>query len=256
VLILYHLAIFEANKHPDLHLLAIAKLIIGVALCFFGGYFSSLVAVVEAFSQGGGRQVMQNLRTLHEAIHPAKIRDQTTNIRTAMRVSDPQLVQQSVLAVYTACTSALVAVKLKNGRLFTLGSSIGEHIDRPAQKYIVPSLVHHASTEASTWIPMAVHLICRFAGVLLSYPVQLYLGILATAVRGGHYIMDSVTELLTARGVDMNFSQVILDDLLVGGVVALGLSFQLAHVLPFFVKLVLSPALAAEYVLTTAIEIV
>jgi hypothetical protein len=253
---LYRLAEFESSKVPQYHLGAVTRMMIGVGLCFFGGQFSTFVAFLEAFVQGGGKTMFANLRTLHDSIHPVQVRDQGSHVRTAMKVADPILVQQSVLGLYTASMSALVAVKLANGRLFALGGAIGEHIDRPVQKYIVPSLLAHASPEAAAWIPMASHYTSRALGVLVSAPVQKHLGVIATAVRGGHMIMDNLDELLLARGVELNFSQVLLDDVLVGSIIALGVAFQFAAKLPGMVMLLLAPALIVEYLLTSAIQMV
>jgi hypothetical protein len=101
---------FEANKYPELHLVAMFKLVVGVLLCFFGSHFSSVVAFAEAFSQGGGKELMENLKSLHDAIRPAVAHsdDDAKTMRVAMRIADPTLATRSVIGMYTACMSALV----------------------------------------------------------------------------------------------------------------------------------------------------
>jgi hypothetical protein len=103
---------------------------------------------------------------------------------------------------------------------------------------------------------MAVHLMCRFIGVMVAFPLQMYLGVIVTSVRGGHLILNNLDELLLARGVQMNFAQKMLDDIVVAGIIATGMSYQFAAPLPTFLKVLLAPLLVAEFVLTTAVVMV
>ena len=171
-----------------------------------------------------------------------------------MRVADPRLAQQSVMGLYSATMSAIVAVKLHNGRLFALGSSVGEHIDRAAQKYVVPSLVLHASKDAAVWIPLATSLVARGTGVLVCAPIQRRLGIVATAMRGAHMIFDGAQEIAQARGVPG--ADLLAAELVIGAIMVSGISFQMAVVTPTALKVLLAPLLAVEWGLTTAVIIV
>jgi len=78
---LYALAKLEIAKRPELHIVAVVRIVVGVLLCFFGCLFSSVAAIVEAFHAGGGQQVRDNLHALHEAVQTVKVNEDGTHIR-------------------------------------------------------------------------------------------------------------------------------------------------------------------------------
>jgi len=173
-----------------------------------------------------------------------------------MRVADPRLAQQSVMGLYSATMSAIVAVKLHNGRLFALGSSVGEHIDRAAQKYVVPSLVLHASKDAAVWIPLCTSLLARGTGVVVCAPIQHRLGIVATAMRGAHMIFDGAQEIAQASSGGLPGANLLAAELVIGAIMVSGISFQMTVATPAALKLLLAPLLALEWGLTTVVTIV
>ena len=180
---------------------AVFQMFTGFILIFFGGFFVVTVALIEAFKQGGSDTMFENLATLQEEIKAVKeanedddmldedgdgipdvkqiTKDQLAKrkLRVALNAMDPLVVQAALANLWTATLSACATVKLQFARTIALGVSIGNYINRPVMRYIVPLLEAFTDKTYHKWYPTLFSYICRSIGASIAFQIQRILSV-------------------------------------------------------------------------------
>jgi hypothetical protein len=260
---------------------ALVGMFTGFMLIFFGGFFIVTVALVEAFKQGGSDTMFENLDLLSKQIkvvqeaseHDDKVdedndgvadvlqisKDQLAQrkLRLALTAMDPNVVQAALGNLWTATLSACASVKLQFARTIALGVSIGNYVNRPVMRYLVPLLEAFTDKTYHKWYPTVFSYICRMIGASIAFQIQRILSTVSTAVRGGNMMIDHFAAFCESQNLHY-LSDGYLDDILAWALVALGIYSQLFlfTYLPFIIKLAFFPAFITEWILTTLVTTV
>ena len=189
------------EKVRDYNPEAIVGMITGFLLVFFGGFFVVTVAMVEAFRHGGSDALFVNLNILREQIKVVEKANEEDNkvdedgdgipdvqeissnqlatrkLRVALGAMDPFVVQSALANLWTATVSAAASVKIKFARTIALGVSIGNHLYRPVERYIIPLLENYTEKTYHKWYPPIFSYICRLIGASIAFQIQRVLSV-------------------------------------------------------------------------------
>jgi hypothetical protein len=186
---------------------ALITMFTGFMLIFFGGFFIVTVALVEAFKQGGSDTMFQNLAVLQEQVRAVQAandqddkldedgdgvpdvmqitKDQLAQrkLRMALGAMDPIVVQAALGNLWTATLSAAASVKLQFARTIALGVSIGNIMNRPVTRYVIPLVEAFTDNTYHKWYPAFFSYICRVIGASIAFQIQ---RILSVSCFGGY----------------------------------------------------------------------
>jgi hypothetical protein len=260
---------------------ALVGMFTGFMLIFFGGFFIVTVALVEAFKQGGSETMFENITLLQKQVHAVQVANEADDkkdedgdgvadvlqitkdqlaqrkLRLALGAMDPHVVQAALGNLWTATLSACASVKLQFARTIALGVSIGNYVNRPVMRYLVPLLEAFTDKTYHKWYPTIFSYVCRMIGATIAFQIQRVLSTVSTAVRGGNMMIDHFADFCESQNLHY-LSDGYLDDILAWALVAVGIYSQLFlfTYLPFIIKLAFFPAFLAEWILTTLVTTV
>lgn len=180
---------------------ALVQMFTGFMLIFFGGFFVVTVAMIEAFKQGGSDVLFENVKLLQEQIKAVEAANQADDkvdddgdgipdvlqitkdqlaqrkLRVALNAMDPFVVQSALAHLWTSTLSACATVKLQFARTIALGVSIGNHLNRPVMRYIVPLVEAFTDKTYHKWYPAVAAYICRMIGASIAFQIQRILSV-------------------------------------------------------------------------------
>jgi len=246
----------------------------GVVLTLFGGQFATTFAFAEAFQQTGWESLLQNGRLIRDQLAVAKValaeddlvdedKDGTADtsvlpadqlaarkLNVFLRSVDPEIVQKALSALWLGFLSASAAVKLKFANIIALGASLGEFLDKPAQKYLLPKLIEVLDPKYHKWLPSFIGYLCRMIGVSIAFRLNRILATISTAIRGGDILLANIALLCRKRGIEF-LTNGPADEMVTFGVVATGVYAQLfGPQSSVLVRLALFPLTITEQLLT------
>jgi len=260
----------KQDKDFDEHL----GMFVGAVLTLFGGQFATTFAFVEAFQQTGWESLMENGRIILEQLRNAKNaiqeddlvddnRDGVADVSVLpadqlaarkfnvfLSSVDPDVFHKALSAMWLGFLSASAAVKLKFANVIALGASLGEFIEKPAQKYLLPRLRESLDARYHKWLPSVIGYVSRMIGVSVAFRLNRVLATISTAVRGGDMLLSNFALLCRKRGMEF-LTKGPVDEMVAFSVVAAGIYAQLfGPQSSFLVRLALFPLAITEQILT------
>jgi len=199
---------------------ALIGMFTGFMLIFFGGFFIVTVALVEAFKQGGSEALFENLGKLSKQIKAVQhanaeddkkdedgdgipdvlqiTKDQLAQrkLRVALTAMDPIIVQSAFGNLWTATLSACASVKLQFARTIALGVSIGNYLNRPITRYIIPLIESFTDKTYHKWYPVVSSYVCRMVGASIAFQIQ---RILSVSTRTSLFSSSSPSSLSSSK---------------------------------------------------------
>jgi len=247
---------------------------LGVILTLFGGQFANTFAFFEAFKQSGFKDLVEHGRLIKEQINraeyaveeDAKLDEDRNGIADVLELSpseaaerkvqvfvknvDPEVVRKALSALWISFLSASAAVKLKFATIIALGASLGEFLDKPVQKYLLPRLKQILDLKYHKWLPSALSYLSRVIGVALAFRLNSVLATVATSIRGGELLLQSINSLCVKRNMQF-LTKGPADEMLALSVVACGVYAQLVGPKSsLLVRVALFPLTLSESLLT------
>lgn len=180
---------------------ALIGMFTGFMLIFFGGFFIVTVALVEAFKQGGSETMFENIEILSKQVKAVQVANEEDDkkdedgdgiadvlqitkeqlaqrkLRLAMNAMDPFVVQAAFANLWTATLSACATVKLQFARTIALGVSIGNYLNRPVMRYVVPLIESFTDKTYHKWYPVVASYVCRMIGASVAFQIQRILSV-------------------------------------------------------------------------------
>lgn len=278
---LYEKALVEYEKLRPYKLDLLLPGLVGLILCFFGGSFLTLIAAVEAYRMVGFESTYNALHQLYEDFHKvveANKKDDSVDadgdgVKDVKQISHAQLVKRKTLVFLRTIDPNRVAVavaginagflavcatlKMKFARTITLGNAIGESLERPAERYLVPLLEKVIPEEYHRWIRPSIQYSVRTAAISIAWVVQRVISAFHSAIRGGLMFSRNILEYLNVMNIyHVDHEKTYIDELVGYGVALLGLFFQLSRgfSLPFPLNVLLFPFTLIEYFLIWAVN--
>jgi len=252
-------------------------MIYGLIVAFCGAHFAALVAVIEAFKQTGAfKKIGACLSELYESFQKLHLENEKDNSvdedgngvsdvdemsngelflrKTAlvMRSVDPNKVNKALGGLYTGFLAAVMVVKFEFAKTVTLGSSLGDFMERSVRIVLDPLLDMTLPEEYHGWIELLTKYICRMIGVCIAWTIQFYESLLHCAVSGSLIFSRALVAFLNMREViHVNIDETYMDEIIGWSIAFLSIIVQASTGFKLFFpfNVLLSPLLGAEWTL-------
>jgi len=209
-----------APFHPHL----LAQMFFGIVLMFFGGFFMTLIACIEAFRLTGYTPIMKALQLLwadYKKVKAASDKDDeedldgdgvpdvqqisakdlaSRKILVFLKSCDPTKISEATGGLYVGLVGVLATLKLQFARTITLGATIGEIISKPAIKFGHPILCAVVPVDYQRWIDVIIMYICKSIGVSIAWNLQRIISSVHSAMRGAQMFTEAFAEFTAAFG--------------------------------------------------------
>lgn len=203
-------------KLDQWHADVLFKCILGACMLFFGGYFPTLIAAVEAYRICGWKTTKQCLLDLYESYKVAKEASEKDDkldenkdgrpdvlslsgkelaarkLKVAMKATDPDKVMSATIGLWAGFSAVAATLRMKFARFITLGGAIGDTVTSfllptvgPPAKKIVPMEYHK-------WVDPGLSVVGHGFAILVSYLVQRIIGTIHSAIRGAEMLCGAL----------------------------------------------------------------
>lgn len=257
----------------------LTQCITGFVMMFFGGFFMTTIACYEAVNQSGGEQLWYNLDKLRgQAIKVADANkkddlrdDDGDGIADVKQITESELGRRKFLLFLTACDPGVVnealhglylillavAATLRSqfARVISIGSSIGDVIEKSFAKFVLPQLEEQTPDEYKSWMKYVGVYLSRFIAVAISFRIQTYLATVHSAYKGAREFVEGLNSLAKSQGKGY-LTEGYFDEALAFLLAVAGVYLQLVFwsELPAVIKILFFPAFFLEGVLKALVS--
>ena len=259
-----------------------APALIGFFLCFFGGYFATLTAAVEAYRITGWTStkealvvVWRNVERAQEASAKDDELDEDGNgipdtqeittkelvvrkIGVVAKAVDPEQVGEALSAVYMGFVAVTATLRVHFAACVSLGVAVGDILNNIVDENLTPVLMMSTPKEYQKWVGPGVRYGCKVIGVVAAWMVQQAITAYHSATRGAQLFARGLLTYLVRHGylgsnaIDekgsvFNFAIFVLA--MTGFYSQIMYGFRL----PFPLNLVLIPVRLVEFALRVAV---
>lgn len=254
---------------------------IGFVMCFFGGSFVATIAAVEAFKMVGGETIVDNVKILvsdfQKVVEASKKDDDkdedgdgvkdvkqissqeliTRKTLLFLKVLDPKRVTNALAAINAGCMAIVATLQLQFARTITLGNSIANTLQKPADAYLLPLLQNCLPDEYKKWAEPVLSYSIKSAAISVAWTLQRIISAFHSAMKGGLMFSRNIMEYLCEmKIVSINHEDTVIDEIVGYALTFIGLFFQLRYgfSLPFPLNVLLFPVSLVEYFLIYTIS--
>ena len=240
----------------------------GFVLCFFGGEYITLIALVEAYQLCGGDKASAAAAELYAeaslaidasmkedagiaALAPKELAAHKAAL--VLRVVDPAKTQIALGELYMVWMAVLATLKIQFARTVALALSINGSLKPAADKFVVPAIEAACPPDFKKWVPVAVETGLKGAVVVVAWMLTTLVATVQSALRGG----PAVAKVLIAFGTAKKFIKTPIADgshtffMVAYAVAAAGILFQVVNGwgVPFPLNIFTAPLDVAEWML-------
>ena len=266
----------------------ITQMVFGVALCYFGGTFTTSIAAAEAFRTMGGEKAKNDLVSVYEQLKPAfeaNAKDdeldedgdgvadvddltppqllQRKAFLLVTTVKEPQKIQDAVGSVYAAFLAVLATLKLEFAATTAMAMGVADMVKKPLFKFVLPPLKQVLPEPSHQWITPVIDSIVRLSAVAIAWYVQVIISAFYSALRGGKLFASGLFNIIIEKakkgiilcpgvvGIDFDPNESILDEIIAYIIAFQGFMFQLntGFSLTFPFNLIFAPLTFIEWYL-------
>lgn len=190
--------------------------IVGFLLCFFGGYFATITAAVEAYRITGYASTRTALGILWrnvEAAQRASLKDDELDedgngipdtqeisgkalvlrkIGVVAKAVDPEQLSDALTAIYMGFVAVVATLRVHFAACVSLGVAVGDIVHNIIDENLTPVLMMSTPKEYQKWVGPGVRYSCKIIGVMAAWMVQQAITAYHSATRGAQ---------LFARGI-------------------------------------------------------
>eukprot|EP00811_Abedinium_folium_P001595 NODE_11460_length_1285_cov_5.303972.p1 GENE.NODE_11460_length_1285_cov_5.303972~~NODE_11460_length_1285_cov_5.303972.p1 ORF type:complete len:361 (+),score=117.47 NODE_11460_length_1285_cov_5.303972:77-1159(+) len=210
---------------------------LGFLMCFYGGMFPWTIAGIEAWRLCGGQEALKDLRVAMRVDIQADA--------PALNVIDPEQFNTALARLFLGWVGSIATLKVKFVRTITLGTALGEMVNKSCQDMITPLVKPHMSEEHQKLVPTILKWIVMGSVVTAAWCLQYVLTACHAAMRGGRILSKQVIQATNRQGdFVFNDKDLMLQEILSCGFAMAGLTYQLTvhgHVMPRLFRCFLFP---------------
>lgn len=258
-------------------------IIAGLAMCFFGGSYLTLIAAIEAIRLSVWDRLSKSIRVLwknyciaQEANKKDDERDDdgdgiadvdqisnselfTRKVYVFAKAIDPEQSSEALTAVWAGFLSVLATIRIKFAQFITLGCAMGDMAHANLGPKLLPLVTEALPTELKKWAPTLVRQLFSTLGVMAAMFLQTFVGGFHAAVRGAQIVISSGFDLAKKRGMigadfDTDGQKAAAASVVLA---AIGFLWQLRNgfAVPFPLNVLLLPATIVEWLLSVSLSI-
>ena len=199
-------------------------LLLGLAMCFFGGAYFTLIASVEALRLTVWKRIHKSVGVL---IHNYKLAasahkkddqlDEDNNgVADVKEISkkqllsrklyviaksiDPEETTEAISAVWGGFLTVLATVRIKFAQTITLGCGVGEMARRASSDKVEQLLKKALPDDLEKWAPRIVQYGYNSLGMIIAFFLQTVVGAFHSSIRGGKLATVAGLQLAKNRG--------------------------------------------------------
>lgn len=248
-----------------------AQLLIGAILCFFGGFYPTVFAALQAAEHGGLSTVRNALSAISEEItiiveenkkDDAKDDDgdgvadtnQITGkelvkrkVKLVLTKMNPEKVNDAIAAIYKVWMTVLAVLTIEFARTIALSLTISAYIKKLADRFLLPVVKAATPKEYERWCPVLLDWLCKSIGMSIAWKIQTVISAFTSALAGG-LIMSRAVLLLLSKG-KKDHEDTNIDEIASYAFAGMGFYFQynVGFSTPFPLNWVLWPMEIAEW---------
>jgi len=267
--------IFYAKIQPY-YPIELGKMLFGLILIFFGGYFVTTIAVIEAVNLCGWDQFNSAFELIYEDFVKVMKANEEDNkidadndgiadvnqissnelvnrkVRLFLKECDPQNLSMALGGIYSGGISVMATLRIKFARVITLGASIGQVLAKPSRKYLVGVFEKLIPEDYHKWIPVVINYFCRTIGIYIAWMIQRILSAFHSALRGSYIFTEAFAEWTKKKKYSVVITEGYFDEVFCVICSIVGIYWQISSwfSLPFLLKIVLFPIIFFETILS------
>ncbi len=249
-------------------------LLIGTILCFFGGFYPTVFAALQAAEHGGLTTVRKALKELGgevmiivneskkddkvdadgdgtpdtEQLSPRILMER--KVKLVLTKMNPEKVNTAISSIYKVWIAVLAVLKIQFARTIALSMTISDFFQRFVHRYIVPKVDSATPAEYKKWVPVLADWMCKSIGVGIAWKIQSIITAFTSSLAGGLIMARAVIVILAKHGMGPKDHNDTTADEVASYVFAfLGFYFQFTQDFsaPFPFNIILAPVQLAEY---------
>jgi len=253
------------------------QLLIGAVMCFFGGFYPTLFAALQAANHGGLRTLQESLKALSQEatiiIHENE-KDNTTDddgdgiadadqmdgrelvkrkFKLVLTKMNPEKVNVAIVSIYKVWLSVLAVLTIEFARTIALALTISEFSKKFADKRILPTVTKAVPQEYEKWCPVLVDWFCKSIGISIAWRMQAVISAFASALAGGLMMSRAALQIVSEGG--NNDQDTKVDEIAAYAFAGVGFYFQYNSNFsaPFPLNIILWPVELADYCILWAV---
>lgn len=261
------------------------QLVLGFILCFFGGFYVTLIAAVEAFRTMGGQSLYDDLEYVAlqiKLVIDANDEDQKMDadkdgradvddlnatemfkrkaIMAMANIEEPKRLQCAVGSLWAACISVLATLKLEFAQTAAYALAISDLVHFPVTRLCSPLLTLALGPDLVRWVDVIIDSALKGVVILLVWFFAKIRAAFYSGMRGGKMFGAATVRILQKRGLTDSLPDSIvakpfdpeksyLDEVIGYSLAAVGFYFQVTSFflfLPFPLDWILWPVTLLE----------
>lgn len=252
-------------------------LLIGTVMCFFGGFYPTVFAALQAANHGGLTTVMKALKALSlettTIINESKKDDKKDDdrdgvpdtdqidgqelvkrkVKLVLTKMDPEKVNDALASIYKVWMSVLAVLTIQFARTIALALTISDFTKKSADRFLLPIVRAATPQEYQKWCPVLLDWFCKSIGISIAWRIQTAISAFTSALAGG-LIMSRAVLLILSKGNKGHYDT-NADEIASYAFAGLGFYFQynMSFSTPFPLNIILWPVELAEYYIRWAV---
>mmetsp|Transcript_26237 Transcript_26237/g.42644 ORF Transcript_26237/g.42644 Transcript_26237/m.42644 type:complete len:305 (-) Transcript_26237:114-1028(-) len=256
-------------------------LFIGSILCFFGGFYPTVFAALQAAEHGGLTTVRKALKALGGEVmiivNESK-KDDTIDadddgipdteqissrtlmerkVKLVLTKMNPEKLNAAISSIYKVWIAVLAVLKIQFARTIALALTISDFFQRLINRFIVPIVDKATPKEYNKkWVPVLTDWMCKSIGVGIAWKIQTVITAFTSSLAGGLMMSRAVIVILAKHGQGpQDHNDTIADEVASYLFAFLGFYFQFTQEFraPFPLNIILAPLQLAEYYIRWAV---
>jgi len=245
----------------------------GLIMVFFGGYYFTLFAAIEAYRMCGYDQTSECLKELYRSyliVYAENEKDNqvddnndgiadvlqidskellTRKLSLILKSLDPVKVSNALSGVWMGFLGVVAVLKIKFAQAIALGATIGNIFQTYAEDVATPVLQRAIPEAHHKWIPIIISYFCKAVGVSIAWTIQRVMSAWYSSFRGAQIFTVGLVSYTNRNGYT-NISENSLVNMVIVFIIAwtgFGWQIQSGFALPFPLNVLLFPITVVEW---------
>ena len=266
----------------------LAKMLIGLALCYFGGTFVMTIAAAEAFRTMGAERAIRDVSAIADEVNlvlaandaddvedldgdgVADVDDltppqllQRKAILIMTTVKQPEKIQQAAASLYAAGLAVVATLRLEFAQTTAMAIGVADMVKKPLVMGCKPMLEKTLPPPTHQWIVPTIESALQIFAISVAMYIQQLISSFYSALRGGKMFAGALFDILHQKakvgvimcpgvvGPDYDPDNSVVDEIIGWIIMLQGFMFQLQtnFSLPFPFDILLSPVVLLEFFL-------
>mmetsp|Transcript_50381 Transcript_50381/g.58810 ORF Transcript_50381/g.58810 Transcript_50381/m.58810 type:complete len:317 (-) Transcript_50381:105-1055(-) len=256
----------------------VARLIVGIIFCFFGGVYPTLFAAIQAVKAGGFNVLQEAIIDLTEEAQKImeaskkdddvdadkdgtpdveQIGDEELIIRKMSLVvtkMNPAKVDNAMTAIYRIWFTVIATLTVKFAMVVTLAMTLSDFLKDAINRVLKPIVDQLIPDKYAKWVPVIVGWATKAFAMSIAWTIQSVICAFTSACEGGLIISRTLIKMLVKEGITLggilpkDHTKSVIDEYASYGFALLGFLFQwkMGFDVPFPFNIVLFPLEISE----------